>query len=568
MKNILFTVLILMLSACTSSIPSEYTCRDGYPNDCSADEYCDLTNAYTDELGDITGSCVKAMDCTLMVCPEGFTCEKNYCKPIVKTGSADKDTSALPDSSNESGITENDFLTDAGQTDEAAESSTENIVNTDSDMDTCHNSDTKCEGTELWLCSNDAWNKIKDCKDEGKICAKTGTDSACKKDLGDSDITGDSDVFYDFDTADAQDAGEDRDITAVDEDIPSIEEDSAYVDEDLVPADDDTASVDLDTAAPDPDTVDNDIAVVPDEDTVPPCSNFYKGHCYAFINSQNSWGNAKTDCAARNGYLATISDDAENTFVKSIVTNWGSSVWIGFTDASTEGSWLWENGEVANSYGQNTGTGFVSPPWSAGEPSNSSSCDQWGGNCDYENCAEMGSGGMWNDSNCGSAKTYVCESGVPSCGNSKVEIGEGCDDGAMVPGDGCGANCQIESGYFCKGQPSVCKLPCGHSIVLSTSIYDCSYGWENSTVTVRVDGITVLNNITLSVGCGPQSFGFQAGNNQVISVTYTSGGGNVSYHTYEVKNGLGATIITQSGYGDSESGYYPPADGSGAGSCP
>ncbi len=32
----------------------------------------------------------------------------------------------------------------------------------------------------------------------------------------------------------------------------------------------------------------------------------------------------------------------------------------------------------------------------------------------------------------------------PQCGNSKVETGEGCDDGNLIPGDGCNSLCQVE----------------------------------------------------------------------------------------------------------------------------
>ncbi|WP_426748574.1 EGF domain-containing protein [Myxococcus faecalis] len=42
------------------------------------------------------------------------------------------------------------------------------------------------------------------------------------------------------------------------------------------------------------------------------------------------------------------------------------------------------------------------------------------------------------------------------CGDGMVGTGEQCDDGGRVAGDGCGATCQVEPGYTCQGQPSVC----------------------------------------------------------------------------------------------------------------
>ena len=64
---------------------------------------------------------------------------------------------------------------------------------------------------------------------------------------------------------------------------------------------------------------------------------------------------------------------------------------------------------------------------------------------------------------------YVC-SGEPSkcrsCGNSKVELGEGCDDGNQQSNDGCSSTCVIESGYTCltgSGTVSICSI-CGDGI--------------------------------------------------------------------------------------------------------
>ncbi|MBW1686843.1 MAG: hypothetical protein JRS35_17465 [Deltaproteobacteria bacterium] len=44
----------------------------------------------------------------------------------------------------------------------------------------------------------------------------------------------------------------------------------------------------------------------------------------------------------------------------------------------------------------------------------------------------------------------------PPCGNGVIEGWEGCDDGNWTAGDGCADWCQIESGWTCEGEPSVC----------------------------------------------------------------------------------------------------------------
>jgi cysteine-rich repeat protein len=45
---------------------------------------------------------------------------------------------------------------------------------------------------------------------------------------------------------------------------------------------------------------------------------------------------------------------------------------------------------------------------------------------------------------------------VAGCGNGIIEAGEQCDDGGTTPGDGCDAICEIEPGWTCEGEPSVC----------------------------------------------------------------------------------------------------------------
>ncbi len=50
----------------------------------------------------------------------------------------------------------------------------------------------------------------------------------------------------------------------------------------------------------------------------------------------------------------------------------------------------------------------------------------------------------------------------PVCGNGRVETGESCDDGNLVSNDGCTANCSVEPGLICVGEPSVCsQASCG-----------------------------------------------------------------------------------------------------------
>jgi cysteine-rich repeat protein len=49
------------------------------------------------------------------------------------------------------------------------------------------------------------------------------------------------------------------------------------------------------------------------------------------------------------------------------------------------------------------------------------------------------------------------------CGNGVIESGESCDDYDTESEDGCSSTCQIEMGWGCVGQPSICYLLCGNN---------------------------------------------------------------------------------------------------------
>ncbi len=44
----------------------------------------------------------------------------------------------------------------------------------------------------------------------------------------------------------------------------------------------------------------------------------------------------------------------------------------------------------------------------------------------------------------------------PSCGDGVVDPSEGCDDSNLTDGDGCSQGCQVEPGWSCSGEPSLC----------------------------------------------------------------------------------------------------------------
>ena len=58
------------------------------------------------------------------------------------------------------------------------------------------------------------------------------------------------------------------------------------------------------------------------------------------------------------------------------------------------------------------------------------------------------------------------------CGDGLIVGAEACDDGGVLDGDGCAADCSVESGWSCEGEPSVCATECGDGTVLGAEECD------------------------------------------------------------------------------------------------
>ncbi|MFH2010802.1 MAG: DUF4215 domain-containing protein [bacterium] len=62
--------------------------------------------------------------------------------------------------------------------------------------------------------------------------------------------------------------------------------------------------------------------------------------------------------------------------------------------------------------------------------------------------------------------TQHCENIERDCGNGLLDGGEGCDDANLENNDGCDFNCNVEPGFTCEGEPSVCTgNTCGNGVV-------------------------------------------------------------------------------------------------------
>lgn len=112
----------------------------------------------------------------------------------------------------------------------------------------------------------------------------------------------------------------------------------------------------------------------------------FGGHRYRLINQKMNWQNAKAYCESLGGYLACVGSAEENAFLVSLSPQ--ESLWIGFTDEVTEGTFTWINGEPV-----------VFTGWLTGEPNNT-------GNEDY---TELRPDGTWNDYSNSPTFYFVCE---------------------------------------------------------------------------------------------------------------------------------------------------------------
>ena len=142
------------------------------------------------------------------------------------------------------------------------------------------------------------------------------------------------------------------------------------------------------------DTVDNDCDGSKDEDGLCPCDvEEYGGHVYMFCTSASTWTAGETECLTYGYDYAAVNDSSENDFVNNqAFLRFGGKWWVGLTDAASEGTWVWSNGDAV-SYTN----------WASGEPNDS------GGN---EDCTQLGRyypSKTWNDEPCSSTFRFICE---------------------------------------------------------------------------------------------------------------------------------------------------------------
>jgi hypothetical protein len=82
---------------------------------------------------------------------------------------------------------------------------------------------------------------------------------------------------------------------------------------------------------------------------------------------------------------------------------------------------------------------------------------------------------------------------------------------------------------------------CNYQIALFDSYGD---GWNGNTVTVYVEGVPVLSDITLASGTGPVYHSFSVNSEDEISTSYAAVGSWISEPYYYIIDSEGNTVVT------------------------
>lgn len=136
---------------------------------------------------------------------------------------------------------------------------------------------------------------------------------------------------------------------------------------------------------------------------IPDGSVEFNGHYYYLFDVDETavatWNDAKAYCESEGGYLAAITSQQENDFLYDYICQRGyESAYFGLTDAGSEGTWSWCNGEPVS---------YVH--WASGEPNNE-------GGENYGMFYWKYPDATWNDGDFGSGtqnggKAFICEWG-------------------------------------------------------------------------------------------------------------------------------------------------------------
>jgi len=127
----------------------------------------------------------------------------------------------------------------------------------------------------------------------------------------------------------------------------------------------------------------------------------YNGHQYQLTTSAENWTDAEAEAVSLGGHLVAINDAAEQSFLQTAFNDLSATAyfyyWIGLSDAASEGTWVWSNGEP---------TTYLN--WAGLEPSSGNTAENYV-MMNFENNSRHG---QWHDVDVGRSLKGIVE--IPS----------------------------------------------------------------------------------------------------------------------------------------------------------
>ncbi|XP_038845355.1 macrophage mannose receptor 1 [Salvelinus namaycush] len=156
-------------------------------------------------------------------------------------------------------------------------------------------------------------------------------------------------------------------------------------------------------------------SMAPPAPTQNPCPSGYVSwykNCYKLVEEPKTWEAAQVACEQEGGNLASVDMSYDQAFVAGAILQGKADAWIGLRRKDDSSSYKWTDGWTV----------FFTH-WGPGEPSNHKA----------EGCVSMHADpifhGTWNDTDCNSAKAYICKTSsespppTPAPGDGKCLFG-------------------------------------------------------------------------------------------------------------------------------------------------